>query len=117
MKIFLLVAFAALACRAEELASLEKPSTSWKFSVGFMVGGSALDAASSFGRVELDPILGRGNYGARQVGFQAGAMVALPLIERWTIRRWPRSQRTWTYVNYAIGGAHIGAAVHNRSQQ
>ena len=118
MKFALLALAGALSCAAQDLSSLDKPAShrNWQFSVGFMVGGSALDGVSSVGRVEMDPILGRGNYGARQITVQASAMVALPLLERWTIRRWPRSERGWIVANYVIGAAHVGAAVRNFRQ-
>ncbi len=74
---------------------------------------SLADVASSWGRQEANPLLGRGTFGARQfVEKEALTGVALSL-QRPLLRRWPRLRREFVVLNWVTVGLLTGGAVYN----
>lgn len=85
----------------------------YEWSVGAVAGSQALDIHSSMGRYELNPVLGRGHFGARQIGIKL-AIVGGWQVAQWIIvRRWPETRRAATYVNYGTAMGTGAVAVGN----
>lgn len=90
----------------------------YRMSVVSLVGASAMDAASSWGHREGNPVL-RGNeaaYGWQGALIKAGIVSGVLLAERWLLGRHPcdsRLRRTLTYVNYGAAGVTTAVAVRN----
>lgn len=95
------------------LLALPLHAGSWEVSLAWVAGANALDIASSRGRMELNPILGRGPFGARQVGIKVGITGAIFFAEWWNVRKHPERRRTWERVNWIAGSAITGLAVRN----
>ena len=72
---------------------------------------SATDIASSWGRQELNPVLGQGTFGYRQTGIKLGILGAsMVTADRLTFKR---RRRLLTVVNFAVAGVMTGVAVRN----
>lgn len=107
--IFCLLSTAAVPCFAQKI----QVGRNWNVSVSFVMGAQVLDAASSRGAYELNPLLGRGPFGSRQV-MTKGAIVGSLILSEWLVmRKRPETRRAWAYTNYAIAGATTGIAVRN----
>lgn len=111
MKILALLVLATLAASAQD-----GPRRNWNISVAFFVGAQAMDTMSSRGGIEANPVLGRGQFGARQAAIKAGIASGVVLAERMILRRHPETQRFWTWANYGTGTAIAAMAVRNWSQ-
>jgi hypothetical protein len=92
------------------------PRRNWNISVAFFVGAQAMDSMSSRGGFETNPVLGRGQFGARQAVIKAGIASGVVLAEQMILRRHPETQRFWTWANYGTGTAIAAVAVRNWSQ-
>lgn len=107
---------AAIAIMALPLFGQERAIDAYRASQLAFAAGATADIASSFGRTELNPILGRGQFGTQQAGrsiaISAGALLAGELIAR----KWPRSRKLLTWVNFASAGVRFGAAGRNWAQ-
>jgi len=88
----------------------------WNISVAFFVGAQAMDTMSSRGAIETNPVLGRGQFGARQMMIKAGIASGVILTERMILRRHPDTRRYWTWTNYATGTAIAAVAARNWKQ-
>ena len=72
---------------------------------------SATDIASSWGRRELNPVLGQGTFGYRQTGIKLGILGAsMVTSDRLTFKR---RRRLLTVTNFAVAGVMTGVAVRN----
>ena len=72
---------------------------------------SGADIASSWGRQELNPVLGQGVFGYRQTGIKLGILGAsMVTADRLTFKR---RRRLLTVVNFAVAGVMTGVAVRN----
>lgn len=81
--------------------------------VGVAAAGQLADAASSRGRFELNPVLGRGSFGARQMTMKA-AIFAGSTAGAWIVSR--RDQRACRVATIAIVGAAgvtFGVSIRN----
>lgn len=88
---------------------------SWKISLAPLVGSQALDAASSYGMRELNPLLASSNGGfeMKATSIKLGVTGALVGVEYLVLRRYPRSARVISKLNWTSGIVTIGFAVHN----
>jgi hypothetical protein len=88
---------------------------SWKISLAPLVGSQALDASSSYGMRELNPVLASANGGFEKKGaaIKLGVTGAVVGIEYLVIRRFPRSARTIAKMNWTTGIVTTGFAIHN----
>jgi len=85
----------------------------WRTSAATVAASFAVDAASSRGRYELNPVVGRGPFGARQVAVGA-AITGGALAAQWLVlRRHPEMRRAFVVSNAAAAGAHGVAAWRN----
>ncbi len=95
------------------LAALPSFAAKWEVSVAFLAGTQAMDIASSRGRMETNPILGYGPFGARQVAIK-GSIFAAVVVGEWLIlRRHLEMRRAFVWGNYIAGGVTAGVAVRN----
>lgn len=76
-----------------------------------VVAASGLDVASSWGRHELNPLLGVGSFGGRQMGIKAASVgCSMVAADRLTVGR----RRKWvTVANFALAGGLSFVAARN----
>jgi hypothetical protein len=88
---------------------------SWKISLVPLVGSQALDAASSYGMRELNPLLASSNGGfeMKATSIKLGVTGALVGVEYLVVKRYPRSARVISKLNWTSGIVTTGFAVHN----
>ena len=94
-----------------------KPSKRlWWVSVAALAGASVLDARSSWGRHELNPLLQgpNGRFSARSVEIKS-AIVGVGLAFQWVALRHhsQKIEKPLSFANLAAAGLTTGAAVHN----
>lgn len=88
---------------------------SWSISLAPLIASQALDVSSSYGMRELNPLLASPNGGfegkgaAIKLGFTGVAVGAEYLI----VRKYPRSARVISKLNWTTGIVTTGFAVHN----
>jgi len=87
--------------------------TPYRWSVAALAVGSVADTHSSWRGYELNPILGRGQFGWRGVAIKAGITGASLLCQRRVLRRHPRMRPTFTAMNFGMGAAMGAVAVRN----
>jgi len=100
---------------AGSLLSAEQIPRMWKWSAIALAGATTADAVSSWGGVEVNPILaGRDRrFGARGVAIKAG-IAAGTLIMQWAImKRHPKAAKAFSYVNFGIAGSYVGFTIRN----
>ncbi len=87
----------------------------WAISLAPLFASQALDAASSYGMRELNPLLAspNGGFGMKATGIKFGVVGALAGAEYLLIKKYPRSAKFFTIVNWTTAGATTGLAVHN----
>lgn len=87
----------------------------WALSLAPLFASQALDAASSYGMRELNPLLAGsdGSFGMKATGIKFGVTGALAGAEYLVVRRHPASAKFFTMVNWVTAGATTGLAVHN----
>ena len=88
---------------------------SWKISLAPLVGSQALDAASSYGMRELNPLLtsSNGGFEMKATSIKLGVTGALVGVEYLIVRKYPRSTRVISKLNWTSGIVTAGFAVHN----
>ena len=79
------------------------------------VASQVLDITSSYGRRELNPLLAdaNGGFGMKAVGIKASTAGAAILVEYLLMKKYPRSARFFSIVNFADAGVTAGFAAHN----
>lgn len=94
----------------------DKPHVSkvWIASTVALLAATSLDAASSWGKYEGNPLLrsSNGTFGAQGVSLKfaiAGAMLAPQLL----FRKNHRATKFFTIANFAQAGMFTGVAIHN----
>lgn len=87
--------------------------TPWKWSVVGLSAATALDIGSSWGREELNPILGRGTFGPRQAGVKLGIVGGSVLTEWLWLQHHPQHARIIATVNVGATGLTVGVAIRN----
>jgi hypothetical protein len=87
----------------------------WAISLAPLFASEALDAASSYGMRELNPLLAgsNGGFGMRATALKFGVIGALAGAEYLVVRKRPASAKFFTLVNWVTAGATTGLAVHN----
>jgi hypothetical protein len=110
-----LVILSCLALRA--FAQEADPPHIWAFSVGFLAASEIVDVASSRGGNEMNPILGRGTFGAQQEATKSLLVGGIILAEWLILRHYPTHHRAAAIVNFAAGGVTTGVAVRNWRQR
>jgi len=87
----------------------------WKMSVVPVFASQALDVTSSYGMRELNPMLASsdGSFGAKGAGIKLGATAGLLGVEYLIVRKYPRSARAFTKINWTVSIVTTGFAAHN----
>ena len=89
----------------------------WAISLAPLAASQALDAASSYGMRELNPALAGpdGRFGMKAAGVKFGVVGGLIGVEYLLVKKFPRSAKFFTVVNWTTAGATTGLAIHNYS--
>lgn len=85
----------------------------WEISIGVLAGSNIADAASSRGLYELNPVLGRGHFGARQLAIKSALVGGSIAFQRWSIARHPGRRRAFTILNFASSAGFAAIATRN----
>jgi hypothetical protein len=87
----------------------------WAISLAPLVASEALDAASSYGLRELNPVLAQpdGRFGMKAACVKFGVIGGLIGVEYLLVRKYPRSAKFFTVINWTTAGATTGLAIHN----
>lgn len=87
----------------------------WEISLAPLFVSESLDSASSYGMRELNPLLAsaNGGFGMKATGIKFGVIGALAGAEYVLVRKYPRSAKFFSIVNWTTAGATTGLAVHN----
>lgn len=87
----------------------------WKASFATLAAGTTLDAASSYGRPELNPVLAgpNGQFRMKGIAIKGGVTVGIFLVERFILKRHPDMERTFTMMNYSVGATYTSTAIRN----
>ena len=86
----------------------------WIASIFAAVGGTGLDAATSWGKVEGNSLLAssNGTFGAKGLGIKAGLAAAV-IIPQICLRKHKDLKGVFAFGNFAEAGIFAGTAVHN----
>lgn len=103
---FLLILALCLPLRAQSLDWLTASQVT-------MVSASAVDAATSWGGDETNPVLGRGRFGRRQLATKSAIMAGLIIAERPLARRSVILRKSFTIANFVTAGILAGTAYQN----
>ena len=87
----------------------------WKRSLLPLLASQSLDAASSYGMRELNPVLAdsRGAFGMRATTMKLGVVGAFAGVEYVIVRKHPGAARVFSKLNWTAAGITTGVAVHN----
>ncbi len=87
----------------------------WKLSLAPVFASQVLDVTSSYGMRELNPMLASpdGRFGAKGAGIKLGASAGLLGVEYLLVRKYPRSARVFTKINWSVSIVTTGFAAHN----
>ncbi|MEO8048875.1 MAG: hypothetical protein ABI833_00545 [Acidobacteriota bacterium] len=87
----------------------------WAISLAPLFASQALDAASSYGKRELNPVLAgsNGGFGMKATGIKFGVVGALVGAESFIVKKHPTAAKFFTIVNWVTAGATTSLAVHN----
>jgi hypothetical protein len=89
----------------------------WAISLAPLFASEALDAASSYGMRELNPLLAgsNGGFGTKAAAIKFGVVGAFAGAEYFVVREHPASAKFFTIVNWVTASATTGLAIHNFS--
>lgn len=92
-----------------------RPPAYWKLSLAPMVAAQSLDIASSWGRIENNPLLagGNGRFGMQGAGIKIGIVGAAVVAEYLILKRHPKMARFFSRLNYANAIFTGSVAVRN----
>lgn len=98
-----------------QLAHCQSPGDRlYRTSVAVAIGAQGADIASSWGGIESNPVLGRGQrYGWQATGIKLGVVTGCLIAQRWAIRRNPKAKVPAALVNFGMAGATAGVAARN----
>ena len=82
-------------------------------SIAINLAAHGADAYSSYGRYEINPVLGRGTFGPRQVGIKLSGAAAVSAASWVLARRSPRACRWAARLNFIQAGAIGAVAARN----
>ena len=87
----------------------------WRISVGLLAGAVAADAHSSWGRIEVNPLLRGpdGRFAARGAAVKGSLLGATVLTQYLLLRRAPKAEPYAAAAKFAVASALAGVAAHN----
>jgi hypothetical protein len=100
---------------ALRLAAIPARPTLWQASLAAAIAASALDAHSSWGKPESNPVLANraGQFGARGLALK-GLITAGAFGAQWLIvRHRPEARRAATFTNFGVAAVYGAVAVRN----
>jgi hypothetical protein len=123
MRLAIALLFAAIAALGQVNTSGEKPQRFtdpdirlWKWSATALIGASALDVASSWGRCcESNRLLASPDrrFGSRGLAVKSGVVGGQLALQYLVARKSPKVARVLGFVNFAGAGAVTAVAFHN----
>ena len=89
----------------------------WKLSLVAVAASQALDAVSSYGLRELNPVLadGSGRFGMKATGVKLSTTAAIVAVQYWILKSHPGKARRMALLNLVGAGVTSGFAAHNFS--
>lgn len=81
-----------------------------------LAGSVQADLASSQGLQELNPFLGRGTFGKRQVAIGEAVLAGVVIFDRYLARRYPAAASALVRVNWVLASFHLALATHNAQE-
>jgi hypothetical protein len=96
-------------------AALKTSLKTWKLSLAPLVASQALDASSSYGMRELNPLLAspNGGFEAKALNIKLAMTAAVVGVEYLIVRKHPGAARRLAALNWATGAVTTGFAIHN----
>ena len=87
----------------------------WVVSLAPLVASQVLDAHSSWGHRELNPLLAdaSGGFGMKAAGIKFGTVAAVVGVEYVLVKKYPRTAKFFSIVNVASAGVTSSLAIHN----
>lgn len=85
----------------------------FKASLGALTAATVADTMSSYGKYELNPVLGRGTFGAKQTAIKFSITGGLVLVEYLVHRKTDKFDKAFTVINFAGTGVLAAVAVRN----
>ena len=100
---------------AYSIADESKGRRAWKRSLLAVAASQALDVASSYGLRELNPLLASsdGRFGGKAMSIKLGATGAIVALEYVLVKKYPKSARIFSKLNWASSVVTTGFAIHN----
>lgn len=92
-----------------------RDKTAWKRSLIAVAASQALDAASSYGMRELNPLLAspEERFGARAISIKLGATATIVVVESLIVKKYPGAARLLSRLNWSSAALTAGFAAHN----
>ena len=92
-----------------------KARTAWKRSLLAVAASQSLDVASSYGLRELNPLLASsdGRFGGRAASIKLGTTAAVVALEYVLVKKYPKTARVFSKLNWSSSALTTGLAVHN----
>lgn len=107
MRYIICLIFATL-CQAQEV----KHYLLYRVSQCVVIGANTLDTASSYGRPELNPILGS-TFGPRAIAIKWSIVGSGLILEEYMRHKRPALEKPFIISNFIMGGATTGVAIRN----
>lgn len=87
----------------------------WKWSLAPLFASQALDTVSSYGAVELNPLLAdhRGAFGMKATTIKLGVAGAFVGVQYLVVKSHPRAARVFSKLNWVTAILTTGLAAHN----
>lgn len=87
----------------------------WRRSLIPLVASQSLDIASSYGMRELNPVLAGsdGRFGVRGLAVKSSVVAGVAGLEYLLVKKWPRSARVLSKLNWSSAIVTSSFAVHN----
>lgn len=96
-------------------ASLTAEERLYRVSQTTYVAANILDSSSSLGRRELNPLYGH-SFTSRDLAIKGGVTAGSLLLQEWMVRKWPRTRKVFTYVNFGWTGVYTAVGIRNFGQ-
>lgn len=113
-----LSAGAAVQAETVAVAKERKRSFWWKLSVATLAAATAVDGHSSWGRIEVNPVLrgGDGRFGSRGVAIKALVFTATAGVQHLLLKKHPQAEKPGIVTNFGLAGVLAAAAAVNYSR-
>ena len=87
-------------------------------SVATVTAAQTLDAHSSWGKYEANPLLRSpdGRFGVRGVAVKSGIVAGSLTVQVLLLRKWPKARKVATITNFVLSGVMVGIAARNYRQ-